>query len=106
MSLAENYAKNGYFVVKNFVQSTPLDVLHKVVQRFYVHWKSANQERYQNGAVNASYLTNNEHLNIGDTTLLFHFIASSALQRVTKQVFATSPAFMNMQLFFNPLNSH
>jgi len=104
MNLTEQYKKEGYCLVENFLSAAAVPPISDVVDRFHKQWVEANQELYQSRAINSAYLTGKDHLNDQDRRLLFELIASDGMTEIVHALPFLTPAFMNTQLFFNPLN--
>ncbi|OBU15631.1 hypothetical protein CTM88_10870 [Photobacterium aquimaris] len=102
--LSNSYDKDGYFVIRNYFDDAQIASLRKVVLKFHELWKADNKEFYQEEAFNSSLITGSEYLAIDDRTILFNFISSKKIMQVVDAVIPNNPAFMNTQLFFNPVN--
>ena len=102
--MTNEYEKNGYFVIRDFFKASELKALQEVVLEFHESWKKKNADFYAEKAVNSAYLTGSEHLNEARRKQLFNFIGSDKLMDVVASVIEHCPAFMNTQLFFNPVN--
>ncbi|SMY38227.1 phytanoyl-CoA dioxygenase family protein [Photobacterium andalusiense] len=102
--LSNSYDKDGYFVIRNYFDGAQIASLRKVVLKFHELWKADNKEFYQEEAFNSSLITGSEYLAIDDRTVLFNFISSKKIMQVVDAVIPNNPAFMNTQLFFNPVN--
>ncbi|OBU22205.1 phytanoyl-CoA dioxygenase family protein [Photobacterium aquimaris] len=102
--LSNSYDKDGYFVIRNYFDDAQIASLRKVVLKFHKLWKADNKEFYQEEAFNSSLITGSEYLAIDDRTVLFNFISSKKIMQVVDAVIPNNPAFMNTQLFFNPVN--
>ncbi|SMY36258.1 Phytanoyl-CoA dioxygenase (PhyH) [Photobacterium malacitanum] len=102
--LSNSYDKDGYFVIRNYFDDAQIASLRKVVLKFHELWKADNKEFYQEEAFNSSLITGSEYLAIDDRTVLFNFISSKKIMQVVDAVIPNNPAFMNTQLFFNPVN--
>ena len=101
---SNEYQKNGYFVIKNFLQMAEVKALREVLLDFHESWKIKNADFYAEKAVNSAYITGTEHLDEASRKQLFNFIGSDKLMNVVVSVIEHRPAFMNTQLFFNPVN--
>ncbi|MDT8429662.1 MAG: phytanoyl-CoA dioxygenase family protein [Pseudomonadales bacterium] len=99
------YKESGYFVVRHLFTEEELRELAKAVLEFHGSWKCKNSEFYSKKAVNSAYITGTEHLGESKRNVLFKFIGSSRLMKVVSDVIPERPAFMNTQLFFNPVNA-
>lgn len=98
------YQEHGYFVIKNYFTAAEIAVLRKVILTFHQLWKQDNATFYQEVAFNSSLITGSEYLKDDDRLILFNFISSTKIMAVVDAVIKNSPAFMNTQLFFNPVN--
>lgn len=99
-----NYRKDGYFVVRSLFSEDELQPIKEVVLEFHELWKADNKEFYAERAINSAYLTSTEYLDNAKRNVLFQFIGSTKLMQVVAEVIPERPAFMNTQLFFNPVN--
>lgn len=100
-----NFEKDGYFVLKGFFDPAELEDLTSASLQFHEKWKQSNAEFYGSKAVNSAYITGTKHLAEAKRQQLFSIIGS---QKVMDEVCSVMPqgcAFMNTQLFFNPVNS-
>ncbi|MEZ9233183.1 phytanoyl-CoA dioxygenase family protein [Vibrio amylolyticus] len=102
--LSNQYDEHGYFVLRNYFDETQISSLRKVILKFHELWKSDNEEFYREEAFNSSLITGSEYLPTHDRTALFNFISSKEVMDVVDAVIPEKPAFMNTQLFFNPVN--
>lgn len=102
--LSNLYDEHGYFVIRNYFDEAQILLLRKVVLKFHELWKADNTEFYHEEAFNSSLITGSEYLPIDDRTVLFDFISSKKIMDVVDAVIPENPAFMNTQLFFNPVN--
>lgn len=98
------YKESGYFVLRHLFAKEELRELTEAVLEFHESWKRKNREIYSEKAVNSAYLTGTEHLEESKRNVLFRFIGSSRLMNVVSDVMPAGAAFMNTQLFFNPVN--
>ena len=103
--MTEQYEKNGYIIVKNFLNAAEVAKTSEVVDKFHSLWTKANQNFYQEKAVNSAYLTSKEYLSDRDRNILFELISSNSIKEVLSSLPFSKPAFMNTQLFFNPVNN-
>lgn len=76
-----------------------------MVTRFHHSWRQENARFYAEKAVNSAYLTGKKHLNDAERLTLFEVIGSAKLMDVVMSVMGDRPAFMNTQLFFDPVNA-
>jgi len=102
--LNNNYENEGYFVIRNYFSVSEIASLREVVLKFHRLWKADNQKFYQEEAFNSSLITGSQYLKPSDRVTLFNFISSSKVMKIVDAVIPTNPAFMNTQLFFNPVN--
>lgn len=99
-----NYDEQGYFVIRNYFNDAEISSLRKVVLKFHQLWKKDNAQFYQEEAFNSSLITGSQYLAGDDRVKLFNFISSQKVIAVVESVISANPAFMNTQLFFNPVN--
>ena len=99
------YDDQGYFVIRNYFNASEISSLRKVVLKFHELWKQDNAKFYQEEAFNSSLITGIQYLACDDRVKLFNFISSTKIMDVVESVIRANPAFMNTQLFFNPVNS-
>jgi ectoine hydroxylase-related dioxygenase (phytanoyl-CoA dioxygenase family) len=102
--LSSHYDEQGYFVMRNYFSADEIAALRAVILKFHELWKQDNSEFYQQEAFNSSLITGSQYLASDDRVQLFNFISSKKLMSIVEAVIATKPAFMNTQLFFNPVN--
>lgn len=102
--LKSNYDVQGYFVLRNYFTGSEISSLRKVILKFHELWKQDHHEFYQQEAFNSSLITGSQYLQTSDRVTLFNFISSKKMMDVVESVIPTNPAFMNTQLFFNPVN--
>ncbi|MGJ8679528.1 phytanoyl-CoA dioxygenase family protein [Paraglaciecola sp.] len=100
---AGQYEEQGYFVVRNYFEKGELSLLRQTILKFHQGWKQANLTFYQEEAFNSSLITGSEFLKSEDRVKLFNFISSAKMMKVVHALIPKSPAFMNTQLFFNPV---
>ena len=99
-----NYEEQGFFVVRNYFSVAEIAELRAVVLKFHQLWQQDNATFYQEEAFNSSLITGSEYLASDDRIALFNFISSKKVMDIVESVIANKPAFMNTQLFFNPVN--
>lgn len=92
-------------MVRHLFEEEELQELTEVVLEFHNSWKSKNSEAYSEKAVNSAYITGSEHLGESKRNVLVKFIGSSRLMNIVSDVISERAAFMNTQLFFNPINA-
>ena len=102
--ISSSYDQQGYFVLRNFFSSLEIESLRIVILKFHELWKQDNLEFYQEEAFNSSLITGSEYLGFDDRVALFNFISSKKIMTVVESLMPNNPAFMNTQLFFNPVN--
>ena len=102
--MIKDYEKNGYLILKNVFSEGELQQLREVVARFHKSWTLENSKFYADKAVNSAYLTAKKHLIDSDRELLFQFIGSAKLMNIVMSIMGANAAFMNTQLFFDPVN--
>lgn len=93
----------GFFHVPAFYTSDELYHVRDVVECFHHQWVVDNKTFYQTKAVNSAYLTANTYLDEAQRLVLFKFIASHKLMAQVDSIL-TDAAFINTQLFFNPVD--
>lgn len=103
-SFKNKYQKQGYFVIRNFFQPPEINELRDVILKFHNRWKQDNEEFYQHEAFNSSLITGSQYLSCDERLQLFNFISSTNMVEVIESVIDNQAAFMNTQLFFNPVN--
>ena len=102
--MTADYEENGYLVIRNFLGETELQSLRKVVTTFHQSWREKNAQLYAEKAINSACLTAAGHLTTSERETLFRFIGSARLMNMVTAVMGDAPAFMNTQLFFDPVN--
>jgi len=102
--LNNNYEDQGYFVIRDYFSAFEIESLRKVILRFHEAWKKDNEEFYKEVAFNSSLITGGEYLGFDDRVELFNFIGSEKMMCLIDSVIPNNPAFMNTQLFFDPVN--
>lgn len=100
-----DYQENGYILIKGLFSESEIDDIHHVVAEFHELWKKDNQKFYSIKAVNSAYLTSPKYLKNEFRAKLFQFVSSNKIMNAVECTPITNPAFMNTQLFFNPVNS-
>ena len=98
------YDDLGYFVIRNYFDTSEISSLRKVITKFHERWKQDNADFYQEEAFNSSLITGSQYLEFDDRLKLFSFISSKKMMNLINSVIPNHPAFMNTQLFFNPVN--
>jgi ectoine hydroxylase-related dioxygenase (phytanoyl-CoA dioxygenase family) len=102
--LNNKYEEYGYFVIRDYFNTSEISSLRKVISKFHQLWKKDNEEFYQKEAFNSSLITGSHYLKNDDRVKIFNFISSKKIMALVDSVIADTPAFMNTQLFFNPVN--
>lgn len=102
--LNSSYDEQGYFVIRNYFNESEILSLRKTILIFHELWKKDNKKFYQEEAFNSSLITGSEYLTPDDRVTLFNFISSEKMMDIVESVIPINPAFMNTQLFFNPVN--
>jgi ectoine hydroxylase-related dioxygenase (phytanoyl-CoA dioxygenase family) len=102
--LNSHYDAQGYFVIRNYFTETEISSLRQIVLKFHELWKQDHAEFYQQEAFNSSLITGSQYLASDDRVKLFNFISSKKIMNVVESVIPINPAFMNTQLFFNPID--
>ena len=104
--MIDNYNKNGFVVLRKYFNHNELNVLRDDISTYHKSWTRLNKDAYLNGVINTAYLTKKGAMNDSARLRLFKFIASNKVVGITSTLFKISPAFMNTQLFFDPINTH
>lgn len=99
-----DYEEHGYFVIRNYFNTTEMALLRESILAFHTAWKDDNKTFYEEEAFNSSLITGSQYLGKKDRTTLFNFISSPKMMSVIDSVITTLPGFMNTQLFFDPFN--
>lgn len=102
--LKTTYDKQGYFVIRNYFTASEILSLREVILIFHGLWKDDNDIFYREEAFNSSLITGGQYLGFDDRVKLFDFISSKKIMDVVESLIAADPAFMNTQLFFDPVN--
>jgi ectoine hydroxylase-related dioxygenase (phytanoyl-CoA dioxygenase family) len=102
--LNSQYDDQGYFVIRDYFTDAEITSLREVILKFHTLWKDDNATFYQEEAFNSSLITGSQYLAFADRVKLFNFISSTKIMDVVESVIPVNPAFMNTQLFFNPVN--
>tara|TARA_R110001583_G_scaffold22377_7_gene84009 strand:+ start:7034 stop:7843 length:810 start_codon:yes stop_codon:yes gene_type:complete len=104
ISLKQSYDHQGYFVIRNYFNENEMAALRKVILKFHNAWKQDNADFYEQEAFNSSLITGSQYLSSEQRLQLFNFISSTKMMHIIESVIENNPAFMNTQLFFNPVN--
>ncbi|ALO35310.1 hypothetical protein CMT41_11690 [Colwellia sp. MT41] len=102
--LNSDYQEQGYFVIRAYFNAAEIAALREVVLKFHQLWQQDNAEFYKEIAFNSSLITGSQYLGTDDRVKLFNFISSKKMMAVVDSVITDKAAFMNTQLFFNPIN--
>jgi ectoine hydroxylase-related dioxygenase (phytanoyl-CoA dioxygenase family) len=102
--LNAKYEDKGYFVIREYFNDTQMSKLKAVVLKFHELWKQDHKKFYEEEAFNSSLITGSQYLQADDRIALFNFISSEKIMNMVNAVVVNKPAFMNTQLFFNPVN--
>ncbi len=102
--LKRRYDEQGYFFIRDYFTASEIASLRDVVLKFHTLWKADNEKFYQEEAFNSSLITGSQYLALNDRLKLFNFISSTKIMTIVDSVILATPAFMNTQLFFNPVN--
>ncbi len=104
--LNSNYEEDGYFVIRDYFSTAEISSLREVILKFHQLWKQDNVDFYQEEAFNSSLITGSKYLDFDDRVKLFNFISSKKTMSLVDSLIPANPAFMNTQLFFDPVNRH
>ena len=104
MSLIDDYSNQGYFLCRNFFSQRKIKALEEVLLKFHEAWKLEHSDLYESKAVNSAFLTGTNILPEEDRMKLFRFICQDDVIQLVLKLIPAGPAFMNTQLFFNPVN--
>lgn len=103
--MRSEYLKNGFIVAPAFFEENELAEAEPILRQFHENWLNDNCAFYETGAINSAYITDKKKLNSLARHKLFSFIASEKLMEVANALIPAGPAFMNTQLFFDPVRS-
>jgi ectoine hydroxylase-related dioxygenase (phytanoyl-CoA dioxygenase family) len=104
IKLSRKYDELGYFVIRNYFSAGEISSLRNVILKFHELWKKDNDKFYREEAFNSSLITGSQYLGENDRAALFNFPSSKKMMAIIHSVIPDNPAFMNTQLFFNPVN--
>lgn len=104
IKLNNKYNEKGYFVIRDYFAESEISALKSVILSFHDEWKKDNKKFYREEAFNSSLITGSKYLLFNDRIKLFNFISSKKLMAIIESLIPDKPAFMNTQLFFNPVN--
>ncbi len=102
--LVNQYSKLGYFVIRNYFTNDEISALRKVILTFHEKWKKDNETFYREEAFNSSLITGSQYLTLEERIELFNFLSAEKMMKIIDALIPVDPAFMNTQLFFNPVN--
>jgi len=102
--LNNHYDEQGYFVIRDYFTTDEIFSLREVILKFHQLWKKDNAAFYQEEAFNSSLITGSQYLGTDDRVTLFNFISCKKMMAAVETLIPNQPAFMNTQLFFNPVN--
>ena len=102
--MKSDYQKSGFFLLKGLFSESEIASILPVVDCFHAAWRQQNQKFYSDKAVNSAYLTGTKYLSVSQRHQLFSLIASHKIMDILPSTGIVTPAFMNPQLFFNPVN--
>ncbi|ABM04134.1 conserved hypothetical protein [Psychromonas ingrahamii 37] len=102
--LKTTYDAQGYFVIRDYFTASEISSLRKVILKFHTLWKDDNEIFYREEAFNSSLITGSQYLGYDNRVKLFNFISSKKIMNIVESVMAADPAFMNTQLFFDPVS--
>lgn len=101
-----SFQDQGFLKVEHFLSPQALQEITPVIERFHQTWQTDNPEALANGMINSAWLTAPNILDETDRETLFAFLGSEQLNRVVASILGPDYAFMNTQLFFEPVNPH
>jgi ectoine hydroxylase-related dioxygenase (phytanoyl-CoA dioxygenase family) len=99
-----NYHEHGYIVLRHYFTPEEMSSLRDVILKFHERWKADHATFYREEAFNSSLITGSQYLDDTDRLTLFNFISGKKLMKVIETLIPSNPAFMNTQLFFNPVD--
>lgn len=102
--MKEEYQQSGYLLKRDFFTGPELDAVEPILRRFHEQWLTRYRQYYETGSINSAYITHRDSLPTEDRATLFAFIASEKMAGLARALIPSGPAFMNTQLFFDPLN--
>jgi len=100
------YQNEGFFKLEAFTHPNELTEITRVVERFHEGWQEANPDALASGAINSAWLTAPNILGEADRSTLFAWLGSQRLNELLSTVLGSDYAFMNTQLFFDPLEAN
>ncbi|WP_299572516.1 phytanoyl-CoA dioxygenase family protein [uncultured Shewanella sp.] len=102
--LRQLYLRDGFVKVSQYFSAKEIADIKVVIDEFHQAWLADNQDFYQAKAVNSAYLTSDKYLASQQRNQLFQFIGSNSIKQLIELMPLEKVAFMNSQLFFNPVN--
>lgn len=102
--MKEEYTRLGYWVARGVFTPSELQPVKDVIAKFHQLWQVEHAQFYATQAINSAYLTAKQYLNDQERKILFSLIGSNKLMSMVNALFDGQPAFMNTQLFFDPVN--
>mgnify|MGYP000280062079 CR=1 FL=1 len=103
-SLVKQYDRLGYFVIRNYFTDDEIIAVRKVILTFHEKWKKDHEQFYREEAFNSSLITGSQYLTPEERIALFNFLSAEKMMKMIDALIPVDPAFMNTQLFFNPVN--
>lgn len=100
-----SYQENGYLLLKNFFSEIAIKAVENILDQFHQSWMQDNASSFDKGILNSHSLTFSDYLNEKEKTVLFQFISQEKIQKITDEIYANQPLFLNTQLFFDPKNN-
>ena len=102
--MRKEYEKNGFVLVENFLNKSEVGQMLDIVNTFHENWVIDNYSFYKEKAINSAYLTGTKYLEKHERIKLFELVASDKMINIVLSLPFANPAFMNTQLFFDPVN--
>lgn len=99
-----NFEEQGYLLVHGFLDVEAIVELRHTLLSFHGQWLDKHRQHYEHGAINSAYITAPEMLDANQRLQLFELIASQKMLEAVASCGLAPAAFMNTQLFFDPLN--
>ncbi|MCO4794459.1 MAG: phytanoyl-CoA dioxygenase family protein [Bacteriovoracaceae bacterium] len=97
--------KDGYKLVKNFLNEPQICELEKCLNRVHENWCKENSSFYHKKAINSAYLTDPKNMSSNERMQIFNLITSPKINEQLLEIFQKdSVRFLNTQLFFDPVN--
>lgn len=101
----DDYLKHGYVLAPHFFDQRELAEIELILRQFHENWLAANRAFYETGAINSAYITHKKQISREARHTLFSFIANEKLIAFANALIPGGPAFMNTQLFFDPVQA-